>query len=390
MQKKFAWVIEGDVKACFDEISHKSILKSLREKIMDNRFLDLVRRCLKAGVMVDGVVQPTDRGVPQGGVLSPLLANVVLNKLDWFLHGKGHHGAARKAAYERGGQDVRFVRYADDWCVFLTRSSRKRAEDLRGEIRRFLKDNFDLELSMEKTQVTHVGDGFDFLGVRMVKEIGKGGIPVPKVKVGDKAIKSIKLRLDEALRYRPSQESVAIRIMRANRLIRGWREYFRVAHNLATVANKLNHYSFWSAVKMACRKHDISTRQCVKRYCKGGGFRVDESCELMRFSGASLKYGIPKPPEYVPGRGFYLEDNELEAPALFKEGPRQGAGDMRRAALHRDKFRCRCCAAEVTAEKAQVDHIDPVKRFANFSLAHTLENLQTLCIECHARKTRRE
>jgi len=390
MQKKFAWVIEGDVKACFDEISHKSILQGLREKIMDNRFLDLVRRSLKAGVMVDEVVQPTDRGAPQGGVLSPLLANVVLNKLDWFLHGKGHHGAARQVVYERGGQDVRFVRYADDWCVLLTRSSRHRAEELRDEIRRFLKTNFDLELSMEKTHVTHVGDGFDFLGVHLVKEIGKRGIAVPKIKVGDKAINSVKLRLDEALRYRPSQESVAVRIMRANQLICGWREYFRVAHNLARVANELNHYSFWSAVKMACRKHDISTRQCVKRYCTSGGFRIDEGCELMRFSGASPKYGIPKPPEYVPGRGIYLEDDELEAPPLFKEGRRPGAGDLRRAALHRDQSRCRCCGEKVVAEEMQVDHIEPVKRFANFSMAHTLDNLQTLCNECHARKTRRE
>ena len=213
---------------------------------------------------------------------------------------------------------------------------------------------------------------------------------MPKTKVGDKAIKSVKLRLDEALRYRPSQESVAVRIMRANQLIRGWREYFRVAHNLARVANELNHYSFWSAVKMACRKHDISTRQCVKRYCKGGGFRVDENCQLMRFSGASLKYGISKPPEYVPGRGTYLEDDELEASPLFKEGMRLGTGDLRRVALHRDQWRCRCCGAEVAADKAQVDHIEPVKRFANFSMANTLDNLQTLCSECHARKTRRE
>lgn len=92
MQKRFTWVIEGDVKACFDEISHKAILGCLREKVMDNRFLNLIARLLKAGVSVDGVVQPTEKGVPQGGVVSPLLSNVVLNKLDWFLHVQGHHG----------------------------------------------------------------------------------------------------------------------------------------------------------------------------------------------------------------------------------------------------------------------------------------------------------
>ena len=91
----FTWVIEGDVKACFDEISHKAILRCIREKVMDNKFLALIQLLLKAGVEIDGVVHPTTKGVPQGGVVSPLLANIVLNKLDWFLHSKGFHGKAR-------------------------------------------------------------------------------------------------------------------------------------------------------------------------------------------------------------------------------------------------------------------------------------------------------
>jgi len=92
MKLKFKWVIEGDVKACFDEIPHKAILKVLREKVHDNKFIDLIRRFLKAGVQVDSIVKPTVKGVPQGGVISPLLANTVLNKLDWFLHSKGEYG----------------------------------------------------------------------------------------------------------------------------------------------------------------------------------------------------------------------------------------------------------------------------------------------------------
>jgi len=126
MQKKFAWVIEGDVEACFDEISHKSILKVVREKVMDNKFLELINRFLKAGVSIGGTVQPTAKGVPQGGVISPLLANAVLNKLDWFLHEKGVHGKNEVMDNWRKGQtNVRFVRYSDDWCVFITRGSKR-------------------------------------------------------------------------------------------------------------------------------------------------------------------------------------------------------------------------------------------------------------------------
>ena len=174
-QNGFAWVIEGDVKACFDEISHKAILRCVKEKVMDNKFLDLLDRLLKAGVEIDGIVHPTTKGVPQGGVVSPLLANAVLNKLDWFIHSKGVHGNAAIARPHHGLPNVRFTRYADDWCVFLTRCKRQYVERLKDEIRDFLRDNCGLELSAEKTRITHVRDGYDFLGFNVSVGVGKPG-----------------------------------------------------------------------------------------------------------------------------------------------------------------------------------------------------------------------
>ena len=171
----FTWVIEGDVKACFDEISHKAILRCIKEKVIDNKFLALIQLLLKAGVEIDGVVHPTTKGVPQGGVVSPLLANIVLNKLDWFLHSKGFHDASRIRAWRHNMPNVRFCRYADDWCVFLTRSNRERAERLRDEIRDFLRETCGLELSAEKTRITHVRDGYDFLGFNISLGVGKSG-----------------------------------------------------------------------------------------------------------------------------------------------------------------------------------------------------------------------
>ena len=194
---RYAWIIEGDVKACFDEISHRAILKCVREKIMDNKFLKLINCLLKAGVEVDGVVQPTVKGVPQGGVVSPLLANVVLNKLDWFLHSKGFYGdAASRRRLCHGKPNVRFSRYADDWCVHITRCNRKYAERLRDEIRDFLRGTCGLELSAEKTRITHVRDGYDFLGFNISVGVGKSGALVPKIKVGRKAITNIRFSSD--------------------------------------------------------------------------------------------------------------------------------------------------------------------------------------------------
>ena len=233
----FAWIIEGDVKACFDEISHKAILRCLREKLMDNKLLRLIHHLLKAGVDIDGVVHRTDKGVPQGGVASPLLANIVLNKLDWFLHSKGFHGRAQKRTWSHGRPNIRFCRYADDWCVFLTRSSRKQAERLRHEIGDFLRETCGLELSAEKTRITHVRDGYDFLGFNISVDVGQSGDPVPKIRVGRKAIANIQTRLGEVLRYRPMRESISVRLENGSAVVRGWANYFKIAHNFSQVAH---------------------------------------------------------------------------------------------------------------------------------------------------------
>lgn len=212
MRSGFSWVIEGDVKACFDEISHKAILGVVREKVMDNKFLDLVTLFLKSGVMAGKELVPTTKGVPQGGVISPLLANAVLNKLDWFLHDQGSYGNGEMRAWMNKEPNVRFVRYADDWCVFITRTNKRYAESLREKIREFLKDTSGLELSVEKTRVTHVRDGFDFIGFRLNKGVGQDGKLVPKIKISQKAISNIRLRLNEVARCRPSQEDIDSRV----------------------------------------------------------------------------------------------------------------------------------------------------------------------------------
>jgi len=387
MKHGFSWVIEGDVKACFDEISHKAILKVLREKVHDNKFLDLIRRFLKAGVDVKGVVEPTEKGVPQGGVISPLLANAVLNKLDWFLHGKGTHGQAMMRAARRRQPNVRFVRYADDWCVFITRASKRYAEKLREQIREFLRRECGLRLSVEKTHVTHVRDGFDFLGFRLELSTGRSGRSVPKIKIGSKAKQNLRQRLEDAMRRRPMQESVALRLHRGSAVVRGWSEYYRIAHNFPAIAGTLDHWAFWTALKAICRKLDIPTGTAMKRYYRGGTIQVDESCRLETFSGIKMKLDYRGPQPYQPGEAEYETDDEMEVSfSKFCERARFGSRDVKYAALRRDNYRCRVCGNPVTDQTSQVDHIVPVKRFASFALASSGDNLQTLCLDCHWEK----
>jgi len=390
MQQGFTWVIEGDVKACFDEISHKVILGAIREKVMDNKFLDLLQLFLKSGVMVDGKLLPTVKGVPQGGVVSPLLANIVLNKLDWFLQGKAKHGKEKWRAHRRGEPNLRFARYADDWCVFLTRADKRYAESLKEEIREYLLDQCGLELSVEKTKVTHVRDGFEFLGFQLQQRIGKKGKLVPKIKIGQKAISNIRLRLNEVTRYRPSQESIDTRVQNASAVIRGWSNYFKIAHNFSAMAGKLNNIAHWAMVKAISRKNDKSTKQVHRQFYFNGRIGVSPDRTIVRFSDAKMSLDFRNPVEYEPGRGMYLEDHEWEADIRNPEKNRPGQMDLKLAALERDGHQCRECGCLVVSETSHVDHIKPVHQFAGYEQANTLDNMQTLCLHCHKRKSRLE
>ena len=388
----FTWIIEGDVKACFDEISHKAILRCIKEKVIDNKFLALIQLLLKAGVEIDGVVHPTTKGVPQGGVASPLLANAVLNKLDWFIHSKGFHGErASERRRNHNLPNIRFARYADDWCVFLTRCDRQYAERLRDEIRDFLRETCGLELSAEKTRVTHVRDGYDFLGFNISTGVGKAGAVVPKIKVGRKALTNIQTRLGDALRNRPTQESISVRLVRASAVIRGWSNYFKIAHNFSQVAHGLDHDAYWIAARAICRKENISTAKCLSRYGRRNTISVHKDCTLAHFQDTTATYYHSSPEPYQPGsKQPYLEDDEWEAAFVLHDRTRPGCGDLKWKALVRDGFHCRGCGVTVTSKTSQADHTEPVNRFANLEMANSLDNIKTLCLRCHKLKHERK
>jgi group II intron reverse transcriptase/maturase len=386
MRGGYTWVIEGDVKACFDEISHKAILGAVREKVMDNKFLDLLQLFLKAGVKVKNIVRPTLKGVPQGGVISPLLANIVLNKLDWFLDEKAKYGNKQDQAVRHGEPNCRFVRYADDWCVFLTRTNKHCAESLKEEIREFLQTNSGLELSVEKTQITHVRDGFEFLGFHLEQSIGQRGKLVPKIKVSQQSISNIRLRLNEASRYRPAQESIDARVQNVSAIVRGWSHYFKIAHNFSVVANKLDHTAHWAMVKGICRKNDISTKKVHSKFYFNGRIGVSPNRTLAQFSDIKMSLNYRGPLKYKPGNAVYLEDDEWEADLRRPDKNRPGQMDLKQIALERDDYKCCKCGCLVVSESSELDHIVPVCKFASFEQANTLDNVQTLCLYCHKQK----
>ena len=160
-------MLDADISACFDEIDHQALLGRVRARIGDRRILALVAAFLRAGILgEDGIERDTATGTPQGGILSPLLANIALSVLDehfvaaWAA--MGATGGARRWRRHKGLATYRLVRYADDFVV-LVAGTRDHAEAVRAEAAAVLAP-MGLRLSEAKTRVVHIDEGFDFLG----------------------------------------------------------------------------------------------------------------------------------------------------------------------------------------------------------------------------------
>ena len=210
---------------------------------------------------------------------------------------------------------------------------------------------------------------------------------MPKIKVPRKAVTNAVQRLNQAMRQRPHQESGASRIFRGSAVVQGWANYYKIAHNFSKMAQLLDYHAFWMAIKTLCRKFDLSTAQCLAKYKTGVHLSMGESCMLRRAQDIRMSLDFHGPGQYNPGTGTYLDDLDWEADFRVYEGQRLGNMDLKVLALHRDGFRCRKCGITVTWEAAEADHIQPVKAFASFAQAHTLNNVQTLCRTCHKEKT---
>lgn len=196
-RQEYGYVLDADISGFFDNLSHQAIMRELSNEVADGNILRLVEKFLKAGVMEGGKLRSTRVGTPQGGVASPLLANIALNVLDWHLH---EHG-------------FRFVRYADDFVV-LCRSEQEAKEAL-ALVEAFVADRLGLTLSPEKTKVTRFHEGFCFLGFDIKSRF---------VRMRDKSVENFKTKVREITRR--SHNLDAEMIVRLNRVIRGTANYF--------------------------------------------------------------------------------------------------------------------------------------------------------------------
>jgi len=191
------WAVSIDLKSFFDEIPHGLILKLIRRKISDERLVTLIARTLKAGVIVDGVWEKSDKGCPQGSPVSPMLSNIVLNELDQELESRGH----------------RYCRWADDFVILV--KSQRAAERVMKGISTYLEGQLGLPVNKEKSHVAKARD-IEFLGLRVHRN---------KIRVSPKAKERFKEKVKE-LTHRNNRYSMHQIISRLNEYLMGWVGYF--------------------------------------------------------------------------------------------------------------------------------------------------------------------
>ena len=200
----YDWIVDIDLQAFFDNVNQDKLIGIIRRTIKDGRVVSLIRKYLVSGVMINGVVQPTKVGTPQGGNLSPLLSNIMLNELDKELEKRG----------------LRFVRYADD-CLIMVKSE-KAANHVMESVTRYIENKLGLIVNAEKSKVARPRD-IKYLGFRFYTKKGKWR-PKPHLK----SVQKFKSKLKD-ITSRSNAMSISDKITKVNQVIRGWINYFRIA-----------------------------------------------------------------------------------------------------------------------------------------------------------------
>ncbi len=279
--RSYEWVLEADIEACFDTIDHVALMDRVRQRVGDKRVLRLVKAFLKAGLMtVDGTALGTITGTPQGGILSPLLANVALSVLDekfaedWRAMGS----VARRHTRRRNGLGTwRLVRYADDFVVMVS-GTRANAEQLRAEVAAVLAP-MGLRLSDAKTRVVHLDEGLDFLGFRIQRKRKRGQAKrYVYTYPSRKAVMAIKAKV-RALTNRAAFPTLSALLSRLNSTLKGWAAYFRHGVSKRTFS-AIGVFAWRRVIRWLRKRHHGARWASVMRRYLPGWVPIDEGITL--------------------------------------------------------------------------------------------------------------
>lgn len=289
---KMSYVVDIDIKGFFDNVSHAKLLKQMWTLgIQDKNLLTIISKMLKAKIkMPDGKIIANEKGTPQGGILSPLLSNIVLNELDRWIESQWENTPIckdkiiirkdRGNSTDKGNQyyhlkktqlkECYIVRYADDFKIFC--SNPNHAKKLFIAVQKWLKDRLGLEISEEKSKIVNLKKDYsEFLGIKM-KLISKGQKWVVKSHMCDKAVQRTKNNLKEiikGIRYDSGSNDQARKIARYNSTVIGLHQYFRIAtmiaEDMGNIAYEVNACLKDHRMKRRIKKTGVITSDFIKK-----------------------------------------------------------------------------------------------------------------------------
>jgi group II intron reverse transcriptase/maturase len=404
----YQWIIEGDIEGCFDNIDHGILMEAVQKRIADNSILWLIRRFLKAPVIDEGIQTKTRKGTPQGGVLSPLLANIYLNEFDQFWYENwGRLTADQRKKRQRHGQaNCVLFRYADDF-ILSARGTEEGVNAVMDSIRSFFKSKLRLDLSTDKTRVVRLEEGFSFLGFHIQRVHLDYGECV-RIRPTQRNLYRLRNKLQSMLGPAASRDEPHMKIAALNRVLRGWANYY-------TSVNSYQQFRTGDFLaerlfcKWYCRKYKVSVRKFLAEVLSNGKVVVQRGgvkAELFRMASSKSTHTIRNHEllwRYRSIRNPYIsqdhtatgipEENDdpiIDAPNIQPLAPAYNGeiySSNRHLAFDRDGWKCARCGSR---ETLQAHHIQRVPRGMVFDpkVVHRVENLQTLCAKCHSRLPR--
>jgi len=272
----YTWIIEGDIKGCFDNIDHHKLMQRVRARIGDIKVTRLLGQFLKAGVLAEGIVLPTDYGTPQGGVISPLLANIALGVIEeryerWTHHRKKIRAHRRcdpvtaamrtRMTDRKAGRPVFFpIRYADDFIV-LVAGAREQADQEKAALAGYLLETMGLELSIEKTRVSDPTEGFEFLGHRVRYKWHPRFGYMPRIEIPTEKRADIRYKVKQLTIRSTIGWSLPRLLQKLNPILRGWGNYFRFCTGASDLFADIDHYVGDRIWRWLMKKHQSLSRK---------------------------------------------------------------------------------------------------------------------------------
>lgn len=264
------WVIEGDLASYFDTVHHRLLLRGVRKRIADQRFLGLLWQFIKAGCVDRGLFRAASEGVPQGGVISPLLSNIMLHEFDKWMEANYLSKKVRKdrwawnfgilkqrpiavREHRQWKPAISYCRYADDF-VIVVKGTQAHADAVRAACRGFLEDQLKLTLNMEKTHITHVDDGFVFLGHRIIRKRGPHGRMRPVTTIPWDKYRGFTDKLVKELSGNYSVNKMDL-MASLNRKLSGWATFYQYTDYTATIFSRVDRLVFWKFGHWLARKY---------------------------------------------------------------------------------------------------------------------------------------